>query len=1008
MNFSAWAIRNPFPVSLLFVFVCLGGIVGFEHVGITAMPVIDVPVISIDARYPGATPSQVESDVTRKIEDSIAGIGSVRNLTSTVTEGSSNTTVDFNLAVNPRDALDRVRGAVGRIRAELPAGVVDPVITPVDHSDVLLSYAVSSTQWDQEDLSRFVDTELARNLLAIEGVARITRTGGVDREIDVDLDAPRLRVLKGTVSDISTQLAAALRETPGGRVTLGGLEQSLRVMALGGAVEQLRQMQIALPGGASVRLGSIARVTDGVATARQLALLDGKPVIAVQIDYASGANEVAVAAAVRRAITRLAQAHPAILLREIGDAVQPIRNIFNTAMSALYEGCVLAVVVVWIFLRDWRATVVTAFALPLSIMPTYLALAWLGFTFNQLTLLALILVIGVLVDDAIVEVENIARHMRMGKSPLKAALEATAEIYIAVIATSLTLVAVFLPTAFMGGVIGKYFKEFGWTVAIAVLASLLVARLVTPMMAVWLLRNEGEASAQSADGRLMRWYLAGVGRCLAHPLKTALAGAVLCCASLVLLARLPQSFLPGQDESRIVVNLRTAPGSGLDATRDAAQAAQRAAMGITEIESTLATIGANSGDTREATLTYTLVPREERARSQAQVETELHRRLVAIPGVRFSVSTQDSGQAVSILLAGDEPELLHQSALEVERQLRGLPGLGFVSSSASLLRPELEIEPDKLTATRLGVSNDAIGQALRAATAGDTSTVLPRLNLPGRQVPLRVRLDPAQAILPETLATLLVPGKNGSVPLSAVAHVTQGSEPAQIDRRDRNRTVTLTVELGGRPLGDVSAQVDALPALRHLPLGVQRISGGDGVSLDDLFGQFSIAMSLGVLCIYLMLAVLFRGLLVPAAILVALPLSVSGVALALTGFGLELSLASLLGILMLMGITTKNSILLVDYVIAARRDHGTSRSEAILDACRKRARPIVMTSIAMMAGMLPLVISTRSDLFRSTMGLTVMSGLATSTVLSLLLVPTAFVLFDGLQHRATQRWPRFD
>jgi multidrug efflux pump subunit AcrB len=767
VNFSAWTIRWPLPAILLFAFLCVGGLLGFQHVGITAMPVIDVPVVSVDASLPGATPSQMENELTRKIEDAIAGIGSVKNLTSTVTPGSSSSTVSFDLRVNPRDALDEVRDAVGRIRADLPPGTGDPVIVPVNHADLLLSYAVSSRYMDQQDLSRFVDTELQRVLLAIPGVARVVRNGGVDREIHVDLDAARLRALRSTVSTVSAQLDSALRDTPGGRTESAGYEQALRVTAPGSSVEQLRQLEIAVPGGPRVWLGDLAQISDTTGAARQLALLDGKPVVAVQIYHASGPNEVEVARQVRAALSRLTVIHPGLRLREIDDAVRPIQAVFNTAMSALYEGCVLAVVVVWIFLRNWRATAVAACALPLSIMPTFLALALLGFTFNQLTLLALILVIGVLVDDAIVEVENIARHMRSGKPPRQAALDATGEIYLAVIATSLTLVAVFLPTAFMGGVIGKYFKDFGWTVAIAVLASLLVARLITPMLAARLLREEAAHAEQPRDGRLMSGYLALVGRLVKHPLKATLAGVMLCAASLALLAGLPKGFLPAQEQSRIVVTLRTAPGSSIEATRAAAEAAQRAAAGIPEIASTLVVIGSDPGessgdansDVDEATLTYWLLPVTQRVRSQAQLEAELQRRLAALPGVRFAISTQDSGQAVSVVLASDDDDLLHHTAVEVERQLRGVRGLAFVNLSANVLRPELDVVPNPAAAAQLGVTGEALGKTLRIATVGDTAAALPRLNLAGRQVPVRVRLDPAQASAPALLEQLLVPGK---------------------------------------------------------------------------------------------------------------------------------------------------------------------------------------------------------------------------------------------------------
>jgi multidrug efflux pump subunit AcrB len=994
VNISAWSIRRPLPAILLFAVLCIGGLAGFRSLGVTDMPEFKVPVFSIDASLPGSTALQIESEVTTPIENAVASIGSIRDLTSTITDGVSHTTVEFDLRQNPRDAFDSVRAAMGRVQGELPAGMAPPDVMPATLPALLVTYGVSSSGMDRQDLSQWIDSDLDKRLLAVKGVARVKQVGGVQREIHVDLDPVRLLALGVSASEISTQLHAVLAEPPGGRVKVDGGERTVRVTAPEVSIRQLGALTIPLRDGRSVRLDNIGSVTDSSSQPRS-AWLDGKPVIAVEVYHADGSNQVEVAARVRAVIEQMRRAQPGITLQPIDDNTRPIETVYDNAMKALYEGCLLAVAVVWLFLRDWRATVVSAVALPLSIMPTFLAMSALGFSLNQLTLLALILVIGVLVDDAIVEVENIARHLRMGKTPVRAATEAAGEIGVAVIATSLTLTAVFLPTAFMGGYIGKYFRQFGWTVAVAVLASLLVARLLTPMMAAYLLRRE---PVPAGGGRLMGRYLGAVDWCVSRPRAVLLAGALFCCGSVVLIGMLPKSFIPAEDKSKITVDLQVAPGSGMEDTLMAVEASRRAVGGIDEITSTYAVVGDETGTaTDTATLTYTLKPIAARTRSEHQVEALLRARLAQVPGARFSIASDDSGKVMSVVLSSDDPPLLYRSAREVERQMRTLPGIGYVSSSAGVLSPQLSVRIDPAKAAELGVTSQAVGDALRIATVGDYLANLPRLRLPARQLPIRVRMDPARAGDTDLLDQLLVPGRNGTVLLSNVSDLMSDSEPVQIDRQDRRRNVTLSVELGDRPLGDVIAQVDRLPALLHLPAGVRRAASGDARSMDDLFGSFSYALLFGVLSIYVMLVLLFGGFAAPLTILVALPLSLGGAAVALMLLGRDLSLASLIGILMLMGISTKNSILLIEHVVTALRTTARSRSEAIRDACSKRVRPIVMTTLAMMAGMLPLAFDSRGDSFRSAMAVTVIGGLATSTLLSLFLVPAAFVALDDLR-----------
>ncbi|WP_063800921.1 efflux RND transporter permease subunit [Burkholderia ubonensis] len=1006
MNFLEWSVRRPLPTILLFALLCIGGVLGFRALPVAELPSVDAPVIAIDASLPGATPSQLERDVTRPIEQGLTGIGAVKRVLSQVKDGRSHTTVQFALEADPRDALERVRAAVARMRGRLPPDMPEPVVAQERVERVLLVYAVSSARLDEVDLSWFVDSTLGKALLAVPGVARVERQGGVDRQIDVALNPVALQGLRIDAGDVAKQVRARLADAPAARVDIDGRAQSVRMAQAGTGVAALGALELSLGDGRRAALADLATLRDATASPTQRALLDGRPVIGVQVMQAPGADEVRVAQGVRDAIERLRRAHPDVDVRGVADYVAPIQHVFDGAMRALLEGCVLAVVIVWLFLRDWRATLVSASALPLSILPAFLAMAWLGFSLNQLTMLALILVIGVLVDDAIVEVENIARHLGDGKPPLVAALDGAREIGVAVIATSLTLVAVFLPTAFMNGAIGRYFKQFGWTAAAAVLASLAVARLLTPMMAAYGLRR---APPLHGESRAMRGYLACVRWCVARPGRCLLVGAAFVVASLMALAALPKAFLPAQDRAEIVVGMQAPPGSDLDATRAAVEAARRSVAGMAEIASVYATIGergASGGATDAAVLTFALTPPGARARSQPQVEAELARRFAAVPGVRFTVGDKQTDKMMSIVLSSRDGAVLDETARRVERALRAAPGLGAVGSTAAERRPALGVVLDGPRAAALGVTREAAADALRIATAGDTPERLPRLDVGGRQVPVRVHAANAALGAGDWLGRLPVPGRDGSVPLASVARLVEDSEPAQIDRRDGERYVTLDVGLAGRPLGDVIAQVDALPALRDLPAGVRRGASGDAESLDELFGGFYYAMLFGLASVYAILVLLFGGFVLPATVLVALPLSLGGAAAMLAASGLSLSLASLVGLLMLMGLCTKNSILLVQYVLVARERQRLSRVDAIVDACRKRVRPIAMTTFAMMGGLLPLAFDPQGDVFRSAMAITVIGGLVTSTALSLLLVPVAFVVLDTLQARMAKRFMR--
>jgi multidrug efflux pump subunit AcrB len=1015
VNFATWAIRQPIPPIVLFMLFTGVGLYGFGQLNVQDMPDMEFPMVTVTAVLPGASPSQLETEVTRRIENAIVGIEGIEQVTSNVTEGSSTTAIQFRLEHDLFEALNDVRAAVANTRASLPPEMEDPIVNKVNAAGMpIRTYTVASSVLDEEALSWFVDNTLTRTLTAIPGLAAVDRIGGVDREVRVDLDPAQLAALQVTAADVSRQLRRAQQQMSGGRGEVGDARQSLRTIATVASAAELGGIDIVLPGGRHVRLDRIATIHDTVADRRQVALLDGRPVVAFQIQRSRDGNAVEVAEQVDRTLAELARASHGLEFAVVNDFVRHIQDEYEASMLMLWEGALLAMLVVWLFLRDWRATLISALALPLSVIPTFAFMYWLDFSLNVVTLLALSLVVGLLVDDTIVEVENIVRHLRMGKTPLQAATDAAVEIGLAVVATTMTLVAVFLPTAFMSGIAGLVFRQFGWTAVVAVLASLVVARLITPMLSARLLRPHVEAAA---DGPLMRGYLAFARAALRHPLLTAVLSAAFFAASLVSLAFLPQGFVPQTDQGRTQLSIELAPGTPLAVTHEMAEHVRGLIADIPEITSVFTTIGAGSGggmssrgggppaagDLRKASLAITMLPTSERARSQPEIENEVRARLRSVPGVRFAVGFGGTGEKAQITLSSEDGAALKHAADAVMAELRAVPGFGNVGSSAALLRPEIIIRPDFARAAELGVSAAAIGETVQVATAGDYSAALAKLNLPERQVDIRVQLPLEARRDLATIEQLRVPGSRGLVPLSAVADVSVGSGPAQVSRLDRSRNVTIDVELAGTPLGEATQRIDALPSVRSLPAGVRKADFGDAQRMQELFDAFGIAMATGIACVFFVLVLLFKDFLQPMTILAALPLSVGGAVIALVAAGEVFSMPATIGLLMLMGIVTKNSILLVEYAVVAMRERGLGAVDALLDACRKRARPIVMTTLAMAAGMVPVALGLDADTsFRAPMAIVVIGGLVTSTVLSLVVVPVVFLYvlrFEGWLRR---------
>ena len=1003
MNVSAWSIRNPLAAILLFILLFFGGWHGFNAMRIQQFPDMDFPLVVVSVSLSGASPQQLESDVAKKVESRLASLDGVKNIRSALQTGLSTTVIEFRLEKDLQEALDEVRSAMGEIRSDLPADALDPVISKVNTSGMpLLTFSVAARGMDELSLSWFVDDSLSRRLLGIPGVGSVSRVGGLSRTVEVLPDPVALKALGLSIGDVAAQVAALQRDVSGGEAQVGGGRQSLRTLGAETQAAALADLQIRTAGGAQ-RLGDFATIYDGAAEADSQALFDGETVVAFEIVRSRGASEVAVMAAVEAELARIAADYPQFTITKVYDRATPVQDDYENSLNMLVEGGILAVVVVFLFLRNWRATLVTALALPLSVVPAFLVMWLLGFSVNIISLLALSLVIGVLVDDAIVEIENIIRHLRGGKTPYQAAMEAADEIGLAVIATTFTLIAVFLPTAFMSGVIGQFFRQFGWTAAIAVFFSLAVARLITPMMAAYMLKPEKHDVVQR-DGILMRAYLAFVGLTLRWRWTTLAITIALFIFSLSLARHLPSSFMPDDDIDQTRVSIELTPDATLEDTLAVSEAARLAIADVPGVKHIFSSVGRLAGDIgssggksrNNADLNLVLVPRGKRP-DKTIIERDIEARLQHVAGARFTVGLSAGGEpGYMVSLTSDNPQILEETAQALMRDIRALPNAGSITSTKSLAREELRIYPDALKMADRGITTLQLADTLRVATQGDHEQRLAKLNLESRQLPIIVRLPEAARADIATLEDLNISGTNTRV--GDVARLAFGGGPASISRYERAREIRITTQVGSGALGDLVDAVQNTPTMQNLPPAVHTVDIGQAEMMKELFGGFLLAMAVGIFCIYAILVLLFHRVLQPFTILMALPLSIGGAFAGLLLLGSSLSMSSMIGFIMLMGIATKNSILLVDYAIIAERRDGMRRFDALIDACHKRARPIIMTSIAMGAGMTPLLLGwgKGDPTFSQPMAAAVISGLVTSTLLSLVVIPVVYTLMDDL------------
>jgi hydrophobe/amphiphile efflux-1 (HAE1) family protein len=1001
LNISAWSIRNPLPSVVFSIILLVLGWLSFMKLAVTHLPSADIPVISVAVAQFGAAPAELESQVTKTIEDGVSGVEGVRHITSSITDGLSVTTIQFALETNTDRALNDIKDAVTRVRSQLPQNVNEPLIQRVDVIGLpIMTYAAISPGKTPEQLSYFVDDVVKRQLQGVRGVAEVARIGGVEREILVSLDPDRLQAAGLTAVYVSQLLRGTNEDLAGGRAEIGKNDQAIRTLAGAKTLNELAGTMIPLPAGGEVRLDDLGTVTDTIADRRTFARYNGEPVVALGIKRSKGASDVVVAGLVQKRIDALKVQYPDVDLKLIDTSVKFTKGNYDAAIQTLFEGAILAVVIVLLFLSDLRATIIAAVSLPLSIFPAFWAMDLLGFSLNLISFLAITLSTGILVDDAIVEIENIVRHMRMGKTPYQAALDAADEIGLAVIAISLTIIAIFAPASFMPGIAGQFFKQFGITVSVQVFFSLLAARFVTPMLAAYFMKHHEHDDPP--PGRVLNTYHRVVTWSVKHHYLTVLIGIGIFAASIWSITLLPQSFLPAQDSARSWLGLELPPGTQLEYTEKVTENIVALLRKRPEVKSVFVDGGRDphgSQEVRRATVIINYTPKTQRSLTQRELENSISQDLDNLPDIRFWFLDDQGNRAISLIVAGGDSNIVNNVASELATQMKRIPLIANVVSETALDRPELRIRPRADLAARLGVTTETLSKTIRVATIGDVGPALAKFDAGDRLVPIRVQLEDSARGNIRALEQLRVPigGENGKegVPLTVVADVRLDQGPTSIDRYDRQRQATVAADLAGfSARSEATKRIYDLPVMKSLPKGVTVSEGGDAESQKELTDGFASTMATGLMMVYAVLVLLFGTFLQPITILFSLPLSIGGAIAALAISGKQITIPVWIGILMLMGIVTKNAIMLVEFAIEAIHA-GKPREEAMIDAGMKRARPIVMTTIAMVAGMMPSALAFGAGgEFRSPMALAVIGGLIFSTVLSLVFVPAMFMVMD--------------
>lgn len=999
MNMSIWAIHKPVPSLALFLVLVIVGLVSFNRLPVTQFPNIDIPIITIAIGQPGAAPSEITNQIIKPIEDVVSDVTGVRHVLATATDSAASIMVEFELETETDRALNDIKDAIASVRGEIPDAATEPLIQRLDVTgQAILTYAVSDPNLSIDSLSYFVDEVVSRDLQSVKGVGQVTRIGGADREIRVDLDQNRLLALGITASSVNDQLRQSNIDLGGGRGNLGGQEYSIRALGSAATITQLAASPLTLPTGRTVRLDQIGTIIDGANEAREFAMLDGQPVVAFGVFRTTGASDLVAGDGVKERLEKITAEYPNVTFSLIDDATVYTEGNYHSAMETLYEGAVLAIIVVMLFLRNWRATIITAVALPLSIIPTFIVMHYLGFSLNTVSLLGVTLVTGILVDDAIVEIENIVRHIQMGKPAFEASEEAAGEIGLTVIAISFTIVAVFTPVSFMSGIAGQYFKQFGLTVAVAVLFSLLVARLITPMMAAYFLRD-GIIPEKEEDGFVMRAYMQTLRWTLRNRTITLVSGLFVFVASIFSATLLPSEFVPAADTGRSSISVELPPGSILTETRAVSRDITSILSQIPEVKNIF--VNGGGGSINKATIAVSFGSKSDRDRSLFEIEDQIDFLLRDVPDVRLNILSENGTRDIQISVLGDTEAAASHAAVEIAAQVNALDLLHNASTTAALVRPEIQITPRPELAAELGVTAVALANTIRIATIGDAGENVAKFNAGERQIPIVVRVEEDVRNDLFLMQGQRVPSTTGQpVPLGVIADIALSTGPTMIERYDQKFRTVVEADLApGALLGPASAAALSVPRALDMPEGTSIQSSGDAEVMAEIFTSFGLAMGGGILLVYIVLVLLFSSFVTPITILLSLPLAIGGAIFALYIMDYAIGLSVVIGFLMLMGIVTKNAIMLVEFALEAMKN-GLDRGTAMIEAGHKRARPIVMTTIAMTAGMVPSALAIgEGGEFRAPMAVAVIGGLLLSTLLSLLFVPSLFSVINGLKHR---------
>ncbi|NOT34635.1 MAG: efflux RND transporter permease subunit [Candidatus Eisenbacteria bacterium] len=1035
MFLSDLSIKRPVLATMMIVALVTLGVFSYRRLSVDLWPEVEFPFVSISTEYSGASPEAVEREVTKKIEESVNSIEGVKKITSVSNEGFSSIYIEFQLKTKVMDAVADVRSRIDRVRPELPAAIEAPVIDRFDAGATpILTYSLRGAGWTLRDLTTLAEETVSRRLQNVPGVGSVSVVGGVRREVQVLLLPDRMQALQVSPDMVVAAVQRENTDMPAGRVERGSREDLVRVKGRIANPKDFERIVVSVRGGIPVRLGQVARIEDAQEEVRDAAFVNGERAVAIEIRKVSGGNTVEIADGLAERVARLNSELPrGAQLAPIQDNSVWIRNSVEDVQKTLVEGAILTVLIVFIFLNSWRSTVITGLTLPVSVIASFLAFYAFGFTLNTMTLMALSLVIGILIDDAIVVRENIVRHVERGEDHLTAASRGTAEIGFAVIATTLSIVAVFVPVAFMGGIVGKFFYQFGIVVAFAVMVSLFVSFTLDPMLSSKWYDPQAEGHPPTGPvGKLLKRFndgFHGLGRryrgviqwALRHRMVTLGIAALALIGAFVMPAvgLVGGEFMPKSDEERTLVGFETAVGSSIDYTIGRGLEIQKLLDARPEVLRTYLSVGGSqqNGAIHRGQVYVQMKPKHERKLSQQAFETDLRKTLVTLQGVTgriLQLGAVGGSQAPIVLnLNGPDLATLQKISDQALAKVRDVPGLVELKSSLEGRKPEFVIDVDRGLAAEVGLSVGQIGAALRPILSGEKAGDWE--DPTGLSHDVRVRLAPefrssGDDLARVPIATSQIDPRSGApvmVPLQQVARLRRDGAPAQIDRQQLERVVTIEGNYQGRPLTDVVKDIQDRLGAMQLPPGYRFDFGGEQADFVETIGFMVESLTLAVVFLYIILASQFGSFLKPLAIMLSLPLSLIGVMMGLALTRGTLNIMSMIGIIMLMGLVTKNAILLVDFVNAAR-ERGQSREEALVDAGEMRLRPIVMTTLAMIFGMLPTALALGSGAeFRAPMAHAVIGGLITSTLLTLVVVPVVYTFLDDLGTRSTALIKRF-